>query len=205
MRFSQLTGLLVLVVGAWAGFVFTKSIGHNKFGGQTIKLELGPTLFGPPDIWDPPLIVKLLPDGKRVILGKTLPPDKLPPELTEVLLLYPFDSRGVTLLVDPETSLQKVVNFLDQLEVESQLVISESQRKFGTPGKPVKARIYFYSDTLQTWLPHEPPPPISPLTQRPNPSFNRTQQPVSNSSFNRFAFSAPSSLRLAVGPVNSFR
>jgi len=33
----------------------------------------------------------------------------------------------------------------------------------------------------------------------------RTQQPVLNSSFNRSAFSAPSSLRLAVGPVNSFR
>jgi hypothetical protein len=41
--------------------------------------------------------------------------------------------------------------------------------------------------------------------KRPNPSFNRTQQPVSDSSFNRFAFSAPSSLRLAVGPVNNIR
>jgi hypothetical protein len=173
IQLSHITASLALIVVIFAIAYIERSAKSRKLQFHTIKLKLGPNQKGVPDIWDPPPIVKIRVDGSREILGETYSSKDLPKDMADWVILSPINYRGVSLVVDTDTPLQKVVDFLDQFKLVSDAVMHESNSRWGVPGKPASANLYFYSDTLHPILPLVPAPPVQIHEMPPpNPSFN---------------------------------
>jgi len=129
---------------------------HNHLD---IRLSFGPPEQEVPDIWDPPYVASIKPNGCLSLQGQDYKLPDLPNDLTEWLLVQPFDLRGFSLNVSPDATLQDVVTFLDATKPISDQVKILSQIKLGIPGGRANSYLWYHSNTKKPCFPLPAPPP----------------------------------------------
>lgn len=166
LRFQIRAQSVILAFLVIASVVYRHQKSRNKTAQyyHSIHLTYGPPKQEAPDIWDPPYPVRILGNSKITLQSELFTLPNLPPDLHKWVLVQPLELRGFSLIVSPEATTQDVVEFLDAIKPISDLVMTESQEKLGTPGGPTKGYIWYHSNTNTPCLPLPSPPPPPGLT-----------------------------------------